>query len=408
MPTLPSRRTLPRAATATLRNEVERYAEIRSAVKKHSGEELDIKPFEADMRHLINTYVQADPASDLGTRGKLSLVELIVETGINDAIARKLNAGGKLSRNAIAEAIINNVRKTIIRDPLTDQKFYAEMSKLLDEFIKQSRAETKAYEAFLKKAEALAKQLAGARGVDGIPPTLHGNLRRPRPSSTSPRINPVIDEQGSSVGRPLHCGDAQGRQARAPFRPPAGGAGHFGSSDGNASGSRSRLRDIQTQSDTRSTVQTAQSSPRDTETVCRVGESSPIGATPVVERRRARHQALCFPRPPADRPSRAAEERFAKACCNCPPMAQVTAPRCCPPLIRKWEAKLKVKVTAYFLPRMKTKWGSCNASAGHVRLNTELVTKPKDSREYVVVHDMTHSSSPLTISALSGFSNSTT
>ena len=79
-----------------------------------------------------------------------------------------------------------------------------------------------------------------------------------------------------------------------------------------------------------------------------------------------------------------------------------------PPLIRKWEAKLKVKVTAYFLPRMKTKWGSCNASAGHIRLNTELVTKPKDSREYVVVHDMTHSSSPLTISALSGFSNSTT
>ena len=71
-------------------------------------------------------------------------------------------------------------------------------------------------------------------------------------------------------------------------------------------------------------------------------------------------------------------------------------------------ALTKVKVTAYFLPRMKTKWGSCNASAGHIRLTTELVTKPKDSREYVVVHEMTHSSSPLTISALSGFSNSTT
>jgi len=44
----------------------------------------------------------------------LSLTELIIETGIHDAIARKLNEKGKLSKNAIAEGIINNVRKTII------------------------------------------------------------------------------------------------------------------------------------------------------------------------------------------------------------------------------------------------------------------------------------------------------
>ena len=61
-----------------------------------------------------------------------------------------------------------------------------------------------------------------------------------------------------------------------------------------------------------------------------------------------------------------------------------------PPLIAKWERKLKVKVTGYFLQRMKTKWGSCNHSAGHVRLNTELVKKPKDLLEYVIVHEMVH------------------
>ena len=61
-----------------------------------------------------------------------------------------------------------------------------------------------------------------------------------------------------------------------------------------------------------------------------------------------------------------------------------------PPLIAKWERKLKVKVTGYFLQRMKTKWGSCNHSAGHVRLNTELVKKPKDLLEYVIVHEMAH------------------
>jgi len=61
-----------------------------------------------------------------------------------------------------------------------------------------------------------------------------------------------------------------------------------------------------------------------------------------------------------------------------------------PPLIKKWERKLKVNVTGYFLQRMKTKWGSCNHRAGHIRLNTELVKKPTDLLEYVIVHEMIH------------------
>lgn len=61
-----------------------------------------------------------------------------------------------------------------------------------------------------------------------------------------------------------------------------------------------------------------------------------------------------------------------------------------PALIRKWERKLKVKVAGCFLQRMKTKWGSCNHRAGNIRLNTELVKKPKDLLEYVIVHEMVH------------------
>ena len=162
------------AEAAALQKEVEFHAEIRAAIKKHSGEELDIKPYEADMRHLINTYIQADPAEDLGELGKLSLTELIIETGIHDAIAKKLNQQGKLSKNAIAEGIINNVRKTIIRDQLTDPRFYAQMSKLLDDLIKQSREDTAAYEEFLRKAEDLVKRLAAKQPEDGTPAMLHG------------------------------------------------------------------------------------------------------------------------------------------------------------------------------------------------------------------------------------------
>jgi predicted metal-dependent hydrolase len=61
-----------------------------------------------------------------------------------------------------------------------------------------------------------------------------------------------------------------------------------------------------------------------------------------------------------------------------------------PPLIRKWEAKLGVEVAGYFLQRMKTKWGGCNPRQRNIRLNTELVKKPKDLLEYVVLHEMVH------------------
>ncbi|MEI8325782.1 MAG: HsdR family type I site-specific deoxyribonuclease, partial [Betaproteobacteria bacterium] len=162
------------AQAVAIQKEVEWFAEIRSAIKKHSGEELDIKPFEADMRHLINTYIQADAATELGALAEMSLTELIIETGIHDAIAKKLNEKGKLSNNAVAEGIINNVRKTIIRDQLTDPRFYAQMSKLLDDLIKQSRTDTAAYEEFLRKAEELVKRLAAKQPEDGIPAELHG------------------------------------------------------------------------------------------------------------------------------------------------------------------------------------------------------------------------------------------
>jgi predicted metal-dependent hydrolase len=61
-----------------------------------------------------------------------------------------------------------------------------------------------------------------------------------------------------------------------------------------------------------------------------------------------------------------------------------------PPLINKWQPRLGVRVDGYFLQRMKTKWGSCNHTARTIRLNTELVKKPKDLLEYVIVHEMVH------------------
>ena len=59
-------------------------------------------------------------------------------------------------------------------------------------------------------------------------------------------------------------------------------------------------------------------------------------------------------------------------------------------LIVQWAPILEVEPKQIFVQKMKTKWGSCNASAGSIRFNTELAKKPKECVEYVVVHELMH------------------
>ncbi len=61
-----------------------------------------------------------------------------------------------------------------------------------------------------------------------------------------------------------------------------------------------------------------------------------------------------------------------------------------PPLIAAWEPVIGVRVAAWGVKRMRTRWGSCNISARRVWLNLELAKKPPQCLEYVLVHEMVH------------------
>ena len=61
-----------------------------------------------------------------------------------------------------------------------------------------------------------------------------------------------------------------------------------------------------------------------------------------------------------------------------------------PAIIARWESVLGVKVVRFFVQRMKTKWGSCSADVGSIRMNTDLAKKPPECLEYIVVHEMVH------------------
>lgn len=148
-----------------IKRQLDHYLKVREVVRMASGETLDLKAYEADMRHLIDTYIEASEPRKISPFDGIGLLDLIVKTGIADAIAKQLG-GLKGNKNAIAETIENNVRSKIVKEHLNDPAFYETMSRLLDEIIAARKAKAVEYEEYLKQIAQLAKKVEAGKAED--------------------------------------------------------------------------------------------------------------------------------------------------------------------------------------------------------------------------------------------------
>lgn len=148
-----------------IKQELDSYLKLREIIRKASGETLDLKTYEADMRHLIDTYIEADEPRKVSPFGDTPLLELIVKTGIAAAI-NALPSGIRSNKVAIAETIENNVRSKIIKDHLNDPAYYDKMSLLLDEIIAARKARAIEYEEYLRRIGELVKQVEAGKSSD--------------------------------------------------------------------------------------------------------------------------------------------------------------------------------------------------------------------------------------------------
>lgn len=148
-----------------IKSEVDKYLKLREIIRKASGESLDLKAYEADMRHLIDTYIEADEPRKISPFDGMPLLELIVNTGISNAIDQGLGEI-KSNKEAVAEAIENNVRSRIIKENLNDPAYYEKMSALLNEIVAARKAKAIEYEEYLKQIAELAKQVTAGQSDD--------------------------------------------------------------------------------------------------------------------------------------------------------------------------------------------------------------------------------------------------
>ncbi|MET3731303.1 type I restriction endonuclease subunit R [Moheibacter stercoris] len=149
---------------------IDEYLNIREIIRIASGETIDLKAYEADMRFLIDTYIRAEESETISPFEDISLLDLF-ETNIQKAI-ETLPAGIRGNKEAVAEIIENNVRSKIVEEHLLDPKYFDHMSVLLQELIEKRKQDMISYQEYLKEMAELVSQVNQGK-KDDLPDSLN-------------------------------------------------------------------------------------------------------------------------------------------------------------------------------------------------------------------------------------------
>ena len=164
------------AETQEIKDEVSHYEKVSQEIKLASGDYVDLKAYEPDMRHLIDTYIRAEGSETLSTLGDIPLVQLIVQNGA-EAIDQ-LPEGIRTNRAATAATIENNLRRLIVDESEVNPRYYENMSNLLDDIIRERRQGTIDYREYLSRIEELSRRMTEQEDQTGYPPDINtGALR---------------------------------------------------------------------------------------------------------------------------------------------------------------------------------------------------------------------------------------
>jgi type I restriction enzyme R subunit len=175
------------------------YAALKVTIGNTSGDFIDLKSYEADMRRLIDTYIKADDSRKIGEFDDFTLLDFVLAQG------EQLDGKGK---EAAAEAIENNIRKKVVEKILINPKYYEKMSAILDELIRARHEGAIAYEKMLKKYVELVKNAENPEN----------NPRYPESIRRSGALRAFFDNCGENEELALALDKAVRESKQADFR----------------------------------------------------------------------------------------------------------------------------------------------------------------------------------------------
>jgi type I restriction enzyme R subunit len=137
-----------------IKEKIDHFVKIKDEISVASGDYIDLKLYEPDMRKLIDTYIRSNRSKVVADLSDRPLLELLATEGVK--AIENLPAGIRENSKAVAETITNNIRRTVIEKSPTNPKYFEKMSHLLSEVVKQLDQDSVEYEALLMKLIALS------------------------------------------------------------------------------------------------------------------------------------------------------------------------------------------------------------------------------------------------------------
>lgn len=140
---------------------VANYTRLKELIALSSGDYLDLKAYESDMRTLIDNYIEAGNAHKLVDFDGMSLIEVVIG---EDADEKINEIESKFGEKAVAETIANHIRRVVNYEYSSNPEYYKKMSELLTKIIEEQRHNRIKYKEYLQQITELARQIKSGGG----------------------------------------------------------------------------------------------------------------------------------------------------------------------------------------------------------------------------------------------------
>lgn len=135
------------------------YTELKAIIGRASGDFIDLKAYEPDMRYLIDTYVLASDSVKLYKFDDFTLLDFITSQKFNLANGDNSDPNKRKKAQSSAESIENNIAKEVVERRVINPKYYEKMSSILSQLIEDRKNGVIAYKDLLEKYVELANNV---------------------------------------------------------------------------------------------------------------------------------------------------------------------------------------------------------------------------------------------------------
>ena len=338
---------------------VKEYVDLKDEIGLSSGDFIDLKQYDSAMRHLIDNYISASDSEKLGDMENFTLLAYIQKKQEEDL--KNGNSGSdskhKSAQQNVAETIENNIRRKIIEKTPVNPKYYQKMSELFQTLIDERKEEVASYKEMLEKYAGLVIQVEKPEQNNSHPESirtslalcaLYDNFGEDEEYVLALHKALLMSQKSIENFVRLNFGWIKKQQEKFANQPRMTARQYVSGETYYIWGKQFFLEFKPSQK-----------------------RAFKIDGNKIILEMKAESTA--------EQRERFIREEFRKIL-----IEQLNR------LIPKWEETTGLYCDSFQTKYMLTRWGTCNSKAKRIWINLQMVEKPLECLEYIILHELTH------------------